>query len=76
MFGLDYSSKHSLAWMAGEQRSERSCEGGHRAKNLVRRWYQPHLEQRFPDAVVRARDLDQRRASLRSTNRAPAFSPT
>jgi len=59
MFGLDYSSKHSLAWMAGEQRSERSCEGGHRAKNLVRRWYQPHLEQRFPDAVVRARDLDQ-----------------
>jgi len=27
--------------------------------DLVRRWYQPHLEQRFDDAVVRAGDLDQ-----------------
>ena len=27
--------------------------------DLVRRWYQPHLEQRYPDAVVRAADLDQ-----------------
>jgi len=27
--------------------------------DLVRQWYQPHLEQRFPDAVVRAGDLDQ-----------------
>ncbi len=27
--------------------------------DLVRRWYQPHLEQRYPDAVVRAGDLDQ-----------------
>jgi DNA helicase-2/ATP-dependent DNA helicase PcrA len=26
---------------------------------LARRWYQPHLEQRYPDAVVRAGDLDQ-----------------
>jgi DNA helicase II / ATP-dependent DNA helicase PcrA len=25
----------------------------------VRRWYQPHLEQRYADAVVRAGDLDQ-----------------
>jgi len=25
----------------------------------VRQWYQPHLEQRYPDAVVRAGDLDQ-----------------
>jgi DNA helicase-2/ATP-dependent DNA helicase PcrA len=27
--------------------------------DLVRQWYQPHLEQRFADAVVRAGDLDQ-----------------
>jgi DNA helicase-2/ATP-dependent DNA helicase PcrA len=27
--------------------------------DLVRRWYQPHLEQRFDDAIVRAGDLDQ-----------------
>lgn len=27
--------------------------------DLVRSWYQPHLEQRYPDAVVRAGDLDQ-----------------
>jgi DNA helicase-2/ATP-dependent DNA helicase PcrA len=27
--------------------------------DLVRKWYQPHLEQRYPDAVVRAGDLDQ-----------------
>ena len=27
--------------------------------DLVRQWYQPHLEQRYPDAVVRAGDLDQ-----------------
>jgi DNA helicase II / ATP-dependent DNA helicase PcrA len=27
--------------------------------DLVRQWYQPHLEQRYPDAVVRASDLDQ-----------------
>jgi DNA helicase II / ATP-dependent DNA helicase PcrA len=27
--------------------------------DLVRRWYQPHLEQRYPDAHVRAGDLDQ-----------------
>jgi DNA helicase-2/ATP-dependent DNA helicase PcrA len=27
--------------------------------DLVRKWYQPHLEQRYPDAVVRASDLDQ-----------------
>jgi DNA helicase-2/ATP-dependent DNA helicase PcrA len=27
--------------------------------DLVRQWYQPHLEQRCPDAVVRAADLDQ-----------------
>jgi ATP-dependent DNA helicase UvrD/PcrA len=26
---------------------------------LVRQWYQPHLEQRYADAVVRAGDLDQ-----------------
>jgi DNA helicase-2/ATP-dependent DNA helicase PcrA len=25
----------------------------------VRQWYQPHLERRYPDAVVRAGDLDQ-----------------
>jgi DNA helicase-2/ATP-dependent DNA helicase PcrA len=25
----------------------------------ARQWYQPHLEQRYPDAVVRAGDLDQ-----------------
>ena len=27
--------------------------------DLVRSWYQPHFEQRYPDAVVRAGDLDQ-----------------
>ncbi len=27
--------------------------------DLVRQWYQPQLEQRYPDAVVRAGDLDQ-----------------
>jgi DNA helicase-2/ATP-dependent DNA helicase PcrA len=27
--------------------------------DLVRRWYQPHLEQRFDDAALRAGDLDQ-----------------
>ncbi len=27
--------------------------------DLVRRWYAPHLEQRFDDAMVRAGDLDQ-----------------
>jgi DNA helicase-2/ATP-dependent DNA helicase PcrA len=27
--------------------------------DLVRQWYQPHLERRYPDAVVRAGDLDQ-----------------
>jgi DNA helicase-2/ATP-dependent DNA helicase PcrA len=27
--------------------------------DLVRQWYQPHLEQRYADAVVRAGDLDQ-----------------
>src|SRR5204863_360734 len=26
---------------------------------LVRQWYQPHLEQRYPDAAVRAGDLEQ-----------------
>ena len=26
---------------------------------LVRAWYQPHLEQKFADALVRAGDLDQ-----------------
>jgi DNA helicase-2/ATP-dependent DNA helicase PcrA len=25
----------------------------------VRHWYQPHLEQRYADAVVRTADLDQ-----------------
>lgn len=27
--------------------------------DLVRQWYQPHLEQRYPDAAIRAGDLDQ-----------------
>ena len=27
--------------------------------DLVREWYQPHLEQKFADALVRAGDLDQ-----------------
>lgn len=27
--------------------------------DLVRQWYQPHLEHKYPDAVVRAGDLDQ-----------------
>jgi DNA helicase II / ATP-dependent DNA helicase PcrA len=27
--------------------------------DLVRQWYQPHLERHYPDAVVRAGDLDQ-----------------
>ena len=27
--------------------------------DLVRRWYQPHLEQRYDDAVLRTADLDQ-----------------
>ena len=27
--------------------------------DLVRQWYQPHLEQRYADAVVRAGDIDQ-----------------
>jgi DNA helicase II / ATP-dependent DNA helicase PcrA len=27
--------------------------------DFVRQWYQPHLERRYPDAVVRAGDLDQ-----------------
>jgi DNA helicase-2/ATP-dependent DNA helicase PcrA len=27
--------------------------------DLVRQWYQPHLEQRYDDAVIRAADLDQ-----------------
>jgi DNA helicase-2/ATP-dependent DNA helicase PcrA len=27
--------------------------------DLVRQWYQPHLEERYADAVVRAADLDQ-----------------
>jgi DNA helicase-2/ATP-dependent DNA helicase PcrA len=27
--------------------------------DCVRQWYQPHMEQRYPDAVVRAGDLDQ-----------------
>ena len=27
--------------------------------DLVREWYQPHLEQKFADAIVRAGDLDQ-----------------
>lgn len=27
--------------------------------DLVRQWYQPHVEQKYPDAVVRAGDLDQ-----------------
>jgi DNA helicase-2/ATP-dependent DNA helicase PcrA len=27
--------------------------------DLVRQWYQPHMEQRYADAVVRAGDLDQ-----------------
>src|SRR5436190_1890316 len=27
--------------------------------DLVRQWYQPHLEQRYPDAAVRAGDLEQ-----------------
>jgi ATP-dependent DNA helicase UvrD/PcrA len=29
--------------------------------DLVRQWYQTHLEQRYPDAAVRAADLDQLR---------------
>jgi DNA helicase-2/ATP-dependent DNA helicase PcrA len=27
--------------------------------DLVRRWYQPHLERRYPDTVIRIGDLDQ-----------------
>jgi len=27
--------------------------------DVIRRWYQPHLEQRYPDAAIRAGDLDQ-----------------
>lgn len=27
--------------------------------DLARQWYQPHLEQNYPDAVIRAGDLDQ-----------------
>lgn len=27
--------------------------------DLARQWYQPHLEQHYPDAVIRAGDLDQ-----------------
>jgi DNA helicase II / ATP-dependent DNA helicase PcrA len=27
--------------------------------DLVRQWYQPHLEQKYPDGAVRAGDLDQ-----------------
>jgi DNA helicase II / ATP-dependent DNA helicase PcrA len=27
--------------------------------DLVRQWYQPHLEQKYPDAIMRAGDLDQ-----------------
>ncbi len=44
--------------------------------DLVRQWYQPHLEQRYADAVVRAGDLDQLQRIAPATRRARRFSPT
>jgi DNA helicase-2/ATP-dependent DNA helicase PcrA len=41
------------------QRLDRDTAGWPAGFDLVRQWYQPHLEQRYPDAMVRAGDLDQ-----------------
>jgi DNA helicase-2/ATP-dependent DNA helicase PcrA len=41
------------------QQLHASAAGWPAELDLVRLWYQPHLEQRYPDAQVRAGDLDQ-----------------
>src|SRR4029077_9231210 len=41
------------------QRLQGEAAGWPAEFDLVRQWYQPHLERRYPDAVVRAGDLDQ-----------------
>jgi len=41
------------------QQLHASAAGWPAELDLVRQWYQPHLEQRYPDAHVRAGDLDQ-----------------
>jgi len=41
------------------QQLHASAAGWPAELDLVRLWYQPHLEQRYPDAKVRAGDLDQ-----------------
>jgi len=41
------------------QRLHARAEGWPAEFDGVRQWYQPHLEQRYPDALVRAGDLDQ-----------------
>ena len=55
-------AKAADAWrdlVALMQRLDGSGAGWPAELDLVRQWYQPHLEQRFPDALVRAADLDQ-----------------
>jgi DNA helicase II / ATP-dependent DNA helicase PcrA len=55
-------AKAAHAWrdlVALMQRLEVEGAGWPAEFDLVRQWYQPHLEQRFADAAVRAGDLDQ-----------------
>jgi ATP-dependent DNA helicase UvrD/PcrA len=51
--------EHWRALVAVMQRLNGNAAGWPAELDLVRQWYQPHLEQRYPDAQVRAGDLDQ-----------------
>jgi DNA helicase II / ATP-dependent DNA helicase PcrA len=51
--------EHWRALVAVMQRLHGNAAGWPAELDLARQWYQPHLEQRYPDAHVRAGDLDQ-----------------
>jgi len=71
-------AKASTAWrdlVALMQRLHGNAAGWPAEFDLVRQWYQPHLEQRYPDAVVRAGDLEQLQRIARATTRVPTSSP-
>ncbi len=53
------SAEHWRALVALMQRLHGEAAEWPAELDLVRQWYQPHLEQRYPDAHVRGGDLDQ-----------------
>jgi DNA helicase-2/ATP-dependent DNA helicase PcrA len=52
-------TEHWRALVVLMQRLHAEGAGWPAELDLVRQWYQPHLEQRYPDAHVRGGDLDQ-----------------